>query len=290
MEKTMAYSRIQLNFTKMDGAYKDHVSLPADIKTWLKNQNDYEDRENDRRRRENILPLLGHSTSCCMQASLSFNATSQPIPKSGSRDRENTTLNGKNYILAVDEFRAYLTHKYGPTEQVSDLASIKGRTGVLIYGNLHMEFWDGDNIFQSSGGATRRRGNPAGVMAGGILGTRPLWFWEIDDAAPAESALVPEWVQGWWAVYDGNQYYYFFSHDGIVNFIKTKPNPKWKPPKTIGNQGKVTMVTNGLSVLWRPTEPGGVATKEDFTRVNWTSTTEMNGVSNKYSPLFARKM
>jgi len=89
---------------------------------------------------------------------------------------------------------------------------------------------------------------------------------------------------GWWTVYDGNYYYYFFSPDGLVNYIETKPNPKWVPPKTIGNQGKVTLIANGLSILWKPTEPGGQATKEDFTRLNWTSTTEMNGVSSKYSP------
>jgi hypothetical protein len=288
MEDTMAYTRIPLNFDAMDKAYKDHASLPADIKAWLKKQNDYEDAENERRKRENIQPLLGHSTSCCMQASLSFNATGQPIPRAGSRDRDNTILSGKNYILAVDEFRAYLTHKYGPTEQVTDLAAIKGKRGVLIFGNSHIEFWDGDSIFQSPAGAKRRRANPSGVMAGGILNARPLWFWEIDGAPTA--SVVPEWLQGWWTVYDGNYYYYYFSPDGIVNYIKTKPSPKWVPPKTIGNQGRVTLTPHGLSILWRPTEPGGVATKEDFTRLNWTSTTEMNGESNKYAQLFARKM
>ena len=287
----MAYTRIRLNFQTMRAAYKHNKQLPIDIGKWLKDQNDREDiinKTNSERaaRGEKPLPGGGHSTSCCMQVSLSFNATGQPIPSAGSRDRGNTPLNGKYYILAVDEFRAYLTYKYGPTDVVSDSstrASIKGKNGVLIFGNGHIEFWDGDDILQKSGTAGMM--NPVLVWS-----QKPIWFWEIGEDAPTASALVPEWAQGWWTVYDGNYYYYYFSHDGTVNFIQTKPNPKWKPPQTIGNQGKVTLIPNGLSILWKPTEPGGEATKEDFTRLNWTSTTEMNGKSNKYSPLFARKM
>jgi hypothetical protein len=275
----MSYAKIPLNFATMDSAYKDYKSLPADIAKWLKNQNDWEDKQG-----------LPHSTTCCMQASLSFNATSQPIPKAGSRDRDNTTLDqGKNYILAVNEFRAYLTFKYGPTDQVTDLASIKGKQGVLIFGNSHIEFWDGENIFQSSAGAARRRANASAVMAGAILNSSPRWFWEIGDDVSVTSAALPEWVQGWWTVYDGNYYYYYFHPDGLVNYIESKPNQKWIPPKKVGNQGTVKMTDHGLKIAWKELGPPP-PTEETFTQVNWSSTTEMNGVSNKYSPLFARKM
>ena len=67
---------------------------------------------------------------------------------------------------------------------------------------------------------------------------------------------------------------------GSSNYIKTKPNPKWYRPRQLGNQGKVTMAEHGPSVRWTPTERGGEATKEDFTGLNWTSTTEMNGQSS----------
>jgi len=291
----MEFTRIPLEFSAIDRAYRDYRSLPHDIDKWIKDQNAYEDKENERRTKQN-LPLLGHSTSCCMQASLSFNATGHPIPKAGSRDRQNTTLDGgRNYILAVDEFRAYLTYKYGPTEQVNDLVAIQGRTGVLIFGNSHIEFWDGQDIFQSTPGAKRRAKlfspvNGSAIMGATILNARPRWFWSIGQGGAAGSTVVPDWLQGWWTVYDGNYYYYYFAPDGIVNYIKTKPNPKWVPPKAIGNQGKVTMAEHGPSILWTPTERGGEATKEDFTRLNWTSTTEMNGRSSKYAQLFARKM
>jgi len=275
----MTYAKIPLNFEKMDKAYKDFKSLPPDIAKWLKDQNDYEDEHN-----------LPHSTSCCMQASLSFNAAGHPIPKAGSRDRNNLTLDGgKNYILAVDEFRAYLTYRYGPTNQVKDLASIKGMKGVLIFGNSHIEFWDGENIFQSAAGASRRGGNPNAVMAAGMVNSPLRWFWEIGDSASAASAVLPQWVQGWWTVYDGNYYYYYFYPDGMVSWIETKPNQKWVPPKTVGNHGKVRTLEHGFKITWKENGPPP-PTEETFTRVGWSSTSEMNGVSNKYSPLFARKM
>ena len=58
---------------------------------------------------------------------------------------------------------------------------------------------------------------------------------------------------------------------------------------TIGNRGTVTMNDHGPTVLWVPTKGETVGTKEDFTQLNWSSITDMNGVSNKYSPLYAKK-
>lgn len=277
----MGYAIIPLNFVAIDRAYKDNKSLPADIAKWLKDRNEFET--------ANHLRL---STSCAMQASLAFNATNHLIPKAGSRDRDNLTLDqGKNYILSVGEFRAYLTLRYGPTDQVKDLSSIKGKKGVLIFegSNPHMEFWDGENIFQSIAGAKRRGGNTSAAISLSIVNSRPRWFWEIKNEVSGASAALPQWVQGWWTVYDGNNYYYFFHPDGMVNYIKSMPNQKWVPPKTIGNQGAVEVTDHGLKITWKENGPPP-ATEEIFTRVNWSSTTEMNGVSNKYSPLFAHKM
>jgi hypothetical protein len=78
-------------------------------------------------------------------------------------------------------------------------------------------------------------------MAGALLNARPMSFWEIGDD-PGNAAMVPDWVLGW-TVWDGNTYYYYFSADGVVNYIKTIRTQKWVPPKTMGNQGKVTMVS-----------------------------------------------
>jgi hypothetical protein len=104
-----------------------------------------------------------------------------------------------------------------------------------------------------------------------------------------DASKVPAWARGWWAVYDGNYYYYYFYPDGMVIYIKTKPDPTWLPPRTVGNQGQVTMASHGLSIIWNSTGRGP-PTRETFTRLGWTSTTEMNGESNKYALMYAKKM
>lgn len=293
----MPYAVIDLDFETMRKAYRDFKSLPTDIAKWLDDQHKVEAIENEKRKIENIerekngkkpLPML-HSTSCCMQASLSFNATSHPIPKAGPVGRDNTTLSGgKNYILDVGEFRSYLTFKYGPTDQVIQFAEIKGIKGVLIFGGGHIEFWDGDTIFQSAEGAKRRGGNAGAVIGAGFLASRPLWFWQIGKSNQADSG--PDWLNGWWNVYDGNTYYYYFFADGSVNYIETKPAPKWVPPKTVGNKGRYVMRDKGPFITWLP-KPGVQATEETFTRADdGNSEILMSGTSNNYGGLTARKM
>lgn len=289
----MAFARIPLNFATMSRAYKDYLHLPSDIDAWLKavNASNLEKWKEKHPDGKGAPPK--RATSCCMQASLSFNATIQPIPKAGSRDRQNETLDGgKNYILTVDEFRAYLTFRYGPTDQVPDLQLIKGKKGVLILANSHMEFWDGENWFQSLEGAKLRGGDQTAVIGWADINQQPRWFWEINDGPGVPSAMldaIPDWVQGWWTVYDGNYYYYYFHTNGMVNYIGTRPSPKWIPPLTVGNQGKVEQTDHGFKIVWNAKGPPP-PTEETFIRLNWTSTTEMNGLSNKYAPLFARKM
>ena len=99
---------------------------------------------------------------------------------------------------------------------------------------------------------------------------------------------IPQWVTGWWTVYDSNYYYYHFSGQAIVTYTKTKPpSAGATPPRTPLNEGKVTMTGQGLVIDWNPADGG--ATKETFTRLG-SSEREMNGVSNRYGALTAKKM
>lgn len=105
-----------------------------------------------------------------------------------------------------------------------------------------------------------------------------------------QAATLPNWVRGWWTAYDGNYYYYYFQDTPSVMYTKTKPaGGSASPPASPANRGKVVMTERGLKITWNPNGAGG-PTVETFTQLNWSSTTEMNGVSNKYSPLFARKI
>ena len=115
-------------------------------------------------------------------------------------------------------------------------------------------------------------------MAKGLLqGRRP-----IDS--------TPEWVLGWWSVYDTNQYYYYFYEGGEVVYTKTRPAAPSALPKNPGNTGTVTMTEHGLDIRWRPFPNAGGPTIEKFTRMGWSSTKEMFGSSNKYGGLSARKI
>jgi hypothetical protein len=298
----MPFAKIPLKFSLMEPAYRDNKSLPADIAKWIKDQNKVEDdfnanlpAVNAQRAEEGKDPLkrMGHSTSCCMQASLSFNASGAPIPKAGSRDRDNTTLaGGKHYVLAVDEFRAYLTYRYGPTDQVGDWSELKGMKGVLIFSDKHIELWDGDQPLQSAAGLAAHKRNKDAVMLPSFLATQPQWFWELTGDKAEGASVIPEWLAGWWTVYDTNYYYYYFFKDGAVVHIDQKPNAHWIPPKTIGNRGSVVKneKVHGFTVTWGMIKGESKPTIEDFTPLGWSSQTEMNATSNKYGPIYARKM
>lgn len=105
----------------------------------------------------------------------------------------------------------------------------------------------------------------------------------------SDAKTLPAWLQGWWTVYDGNYYYYYFSESPAVVYTKTKPAGGSAPaPVHPANRGTVTLTENGCKITWNPTGAGG-PTIEKFWQLH-AKGDEMNGESNKYSQLFARKM
>jgi hypothetical protein len=107
-----------------------------------------------------------------------------------------------------------------------------------------------------------------------------------DPYEPISYSSLTKWLRGWWRVYDGNYYYYHFSEQPIVTYTKTEPANSTVPPSSTQNRGKVSISDSPPHVVIR----WDSGTVEKFTRVNWTSETEMNGTSNRYSPPFARKI
>jgi hypothetical protein len=273
----MAFGRIPLDFESMRRAYKFHDRLNdgtpvgEEVHDWITAQNKLEAEKG-----------LTKSTTCCMQASMGFNVTRFRIPIAGAVGRDNTkgAKTGNYYILSVAEFRAWLTYTFGPTAQVKAKSEVPGDPGVVIFGNAHIEFWDGKEVLQA----------PPRMNGSWMWSQSPIWFWHIGAGMPASGSMVPDWLVGWWTVYNGTYYYYYFNQQGLVTYIEKVPNPKWTPPMTIGNQGRVQMGEHGPKVTWEPV--GHLpATVEEFTRLGWTSETEMNGTSNNnYAQLFARKM
>lgn len=110
-----------------------------------------------------------------------------------------------------------------------------------------------------------------------------LYFGDAPSASP-----LAQWLQGWWSVWDGKQYFYFFGQGGYVQYTKTKPANKAAPPKYVLNSGKVTISATGAVVLdWNPADGG--ATRETFSNAR-IGGTQMNGSSSRYAPLVATKM
>ena len=300
----MAFTKIPLSFSALNAGYPDNQSLPPLITTWLREQHVKEQEHNDNldaindQHRANGEPLEGKqwSTSCCMQVSVAFNKAGASIPGHSFR-RANLLADFGFNILAVDEFFNYLSCKYGPTDTFTQFSDVQGMAGVVVMGRQHIELFDGEFILQSAKGLAQYKRSSQAVMSPGFIeGARPYYFWQLTGDAPSQNAsaggAVPDWLVGWWTVYDGQYYYYYFFGDGTVVYIEQVPNKTWTPPKTIHNRGVCVKndKVHGYTVTWNPIAGETTSTIEDFTPLGWTSQTEMNAVSNKYSPIYAKKM
>lgn len=273
--------KIRANFSTMLAAYPKHDRLPKVIKDYIDSLNAHKAKPTD-----------PDATPCCLQMSHALNAAGQSIYSSSHR-RPNPNLGGSYYLGAVDELEHYLTGRYGKTEDIKTGRTeaqmkqyLQGKQGILVfregYAGAHTELWNKDSIIQ-------KQGAPGGMNEGYVFGRPRILFWEVTEEADANP--VPIWLRGWWNVYDGNTYYYYFSDQHGVTYTKVAPAALVAaPPKRPLNEGTVTISATPPHIVinWNPADGG--ATKESFTRVGWISEREMNGVSNRYSPLFAKKM
>ncbi|HEV7323721.1 MAG TPA: T6SS effector amidase Tae4 family protein [Bosea sp. (in: a-proteobacteria)] len=297
----MAYAKIPLSWDQLRAGYKTYNAedFPLEIKNQLKTWNDQVEKDNGEIKKNNELieqqnrasgidpdkgkkPLKGKNTSCVMQLSLGLNSTADTVPQNGAKLRQNTYLMGQYMILSVDELHDWLDWQYGRTDAVpkGDLSSIKGKRGILVMGSAHVELWDGDKWLQAM---DSRFTTGASAF--------PYWFWEVNDGTAAGGSTLPGWLLGWWEVYDGNYYYYHFAGSGRVTYIKSKVASRGAPaPKAPTNVGKAVMddTVHGPIISWAKVGKTP-ATVEKFTRLNWTSETDMNGRSNNYGELYARR-
>jgi len=95
------------------------------------------------------------------------------------------------------------------------------------------------------------------------------------------------WLKGWWKVWDGNYYYYYFGDGGFVQYTKTPPVGTGQPPKQPANQGEYALDGPSLKVTWNST--GGATTIETFYNAV-PGARQMNATSNRFSPLVATRL
>lgn len=110
-----------------------------------------------------------------------------------------------------------------------------------------------------------------------------LYFGEAPKPDPNAA-----WVQGWWKVWDGSFYYYFFRADGVVHYVRTKPANVNAPPAHPEGLGRYKYTAPLLTVTWNPV-PGVAAACEENFRNATQGCRQMNADSSLYSPLVATR-
>ena len=95
------------------------------------------------------------------------------------------------------------------------------------------------------------------------------------------------WLYGWWTLWDGSYYYYYFGPNGSVTYVEKEPNPTAPAPNNPGNRGTYFFETAGKMIVdW--TETGGASTRETFYDAH-TGVSTMHANSNRFSPLIAKR-
>ena len=172
------------------------------------------------------------------------------------------------------------------------------RGDILRHKSFHVDVcdgWDGNILLRIAAG---QGGKGMGcdvlkrVRGKAAFGSNSLEGWiDIDvffgQASRPEADPAMQWIAGWWDVWDGNQYYYFFEPTGDVTYVKAKPRSMGAPPKLPLNQGEFTIDNGNLVIEWNATD-GGI-TIETFHGARM-GVGQMNGVSSRYAPLVATKM
>jgi len=277
--------KVRVQFTDLKVNYPTYKTLPPELQSFMNGLNQ----------------VSPGNTPCCVQVSHALNKAGQLIPSASAR-RANSKIGPYYYLLAVDELENYLAARYGRGEEIKTSPSgavrstaemkshLNGKQGILVFRNTgfghHTELWDKTHILQdghavSGGGAVMNEAN--------IFGQARVIFWETTTERSGLTP-VPNWLKGWWKVYDGNTYYYYFSDQHVATYTKLAPKSPSQPPvKAPLNEGVVTISVSPPRVVidWNPADGG--ATKETFTP-QAPANTPMNGVSNRYAPLVATKM
>jgi hypothetical protein len=98
------------------------------------------------------------------------------------------------------------------------------------------------------------------------------------------------WLYGWWKVWDGSTYYYFFGPGGGVEYTKTEPPKGSGAPKRANNLGRYTYtLPNQLKVTWNQVVGAEEACEETFYNAA-PGCQQMNATSSLYSPLVATRL
>lgn len=156
---------------------------------------------------------------------------------------------------------------------------------IVVKADHHIGFVD------AQGTVFEAQDTHLGVRATGGFSLKSPGTWtHLVRVASAADAPAPEWPLGWWKVWDGKTYFYFFSPNGVVKFTKTSPTNTRTPPSHANNEGRYTYSPpNRLVVTWNKVAGAPTSCQETFYNAA-AGCEQMNATSNLYSPLVATRL
>ena len=250
--------------------------------------------------------VAGYSPPCCIQVSYALNLSGAPIergdywvPEWGRYSRYASDKSGRLYLIEVCDMGAYL-NKYGVAENHKGTVDqmkqkIAGRKGILRFGIAHIDLWDGKRFHQESGpglpDSWAKGQPPVAVWGAKSVQSAGIYFWEATGSAASKLAPTtapPEWLKGWWKVWDGGTYYYYFGEGGGVVYTRKKPANTRARPARADNTGIYSYAANRLVIDWKWVTGAEVACQELFYNAS-PQCRQMNATSNLYSPLVATR-
>ena len=112
---------------------------------------------------------------------------------------------------------------------------------------------------------------------------------DVGSSPAASVGPILNWLNGWWKVWDGETYYYFFGPGGVVQYTKTRPSNISGPPTRVDNMGRYTYTSpSQLVIMWNQVPGAEAACRETFYNAV-PGCQQMNATSNLYSPLVATR-
>jgi hypothetical protein len=107
---------------------------------------------------------------------------------------------------------------------------------------------------------------------------------------PQAPVDAPAWPLGWWRVWDGNTYYYYFAADKTIKYTKSVPYNTRTAPAKWTNAGRYEFTPpNTLVVTWNKVQGVSQNCVETFYNAK-PDCEEMNAKSNLYGPLGAKRL
>ncbi|MBI5256565.1 MAG: hypothetical protein HY855_08705 [Burkholderiales bacterium] len=189
------------------------------------------------------------------------------------------------YLPTIQKEHTWVRAAPGRKPQVGDI--------LLHATTLHIDVamgFDGNVLIRgaSGQGIVGQRDVVARVRGSGPFNVANLKGWvDLERYFAERPSNDVAWLKGWWKVWDGNTYYYYFGAVGFVQYTKTPPGGQAPPPKKPLNQGDYELGGNKLVITWNPMD--GAPTVETFHNAN-AGARQMNATSNRYSPLVAQRL